>query len=161
MMPSTYSLLLSRYPAAVLKSSFAAAVADPINAVMSQVLLCDSDWESIRARTDLPVERVGPYLAAAYNGGVGRVLTVLSNDEMQWMEEPDQSRRPTMTITRKVPVRVRSRSGRVTKRYVVKKYTQAIFKNETSKYVSQYHWINDYLAERAKGATPPVRLELK
>jgi hypothetical protein len=49
----------------------------------------------------------------------------------------------------------------VTKRYVVKKYTQAIFKNETSKYVSQYHWINDYLAERAKGVTPPVRLELK
>ena len=161
MMPSTYSLLLGRYPAAGLKSSFATAVADPINAVMSQVLLCDSDWESIRARTDLPVERVGPYLAAAYNGGVGRVLTVLSNDEMQWMEEPDQSRRPTMTITRKVPVRVRSRSGRVTKRYVVKKYTQAIFKNETSKYVSQYHWINDYLAERAKGVTPPVRLELK
>ncbi len=146
MMPSTYSLLLSRYPSAGLKSSFATAVADPINAVMSQVLLCDSDWESIRARTDLPVERVGPYL---------------SHDEMDWMEEPDQSRRPTMTITRKVPVRVRSRSGRVTKRYVVKKYTQAIFKNETSKYVSQYHWINDYLAERAKGVTPPVRLELR
>ncbi len=161
MMPSTYSLLLSRYTSAGLKSSFAAAVADPINAVMSQVLLCDSDWESIRARTDLPVERVGPYLAAAYNGGVGRVLTVLSHDEMDWMEEPDQSRRPTMTIARKVPVRVRSRSGRVTRRYVVKKYTQAIFKNETSKYVSQYHWINDYLAERAKGVAPPVRLELR
>src|SRR5258706_7322454 len=113
MMPSTYSLLLGRYPAAGLKSSFATAVADPINAVMSQVLLCDSDWESIRARTDLPVERVGPYLAAAYNGGVGRVLTVLSNDEMQLLEELDPSRRPTMTMTMQVLGIGWSRSGSV------------------------------------------------
>jgi len=161
MMPSTYSLLLSRYPAASLKSSFALAVADPINAVMSQVLLCDSDWEAIRSRTDLPADRVGPYLAAAYNGGVGRVLTALSNDEMDWMEQPDQSRRPTMTITKKVPVKVRSRGGRVTKRYVVKKYSQPIFKNETSKYVSQYHWIRDYLAERAKTVAPSRQVEAR
>jgi hypothetical protein len=159
MMPSTYSLLLGRYTSAGLKSNFASAVGDPINAVMAQVLLCDSDWESIRARTDLPAERVGPYLAAAYNGGVGRVLTVLSHDEMEWMEEPDQNRRPAMTITKKVPVRVRSRNGKMRKQYVVKKYTQPIFRNETSKYVSQYHWINDYLAERAKASTPPGRLE--
>ena len=155
MIPSTYSLLLNRYSSAGLKSNFASAVSDPINAVMAQVLLCDSDWESIRARTDLPAERVGPYLAAAYNGGVGRVLTALSNDEMEWMEEPDPNRRPTMTITKRVPVRVRSRNGKMTKRYVVKRYTQAIFRNETSKYVSQYHWISDYLAERAKSGAPP------
>lgn len=159
MIPSTYSLLLGRYTAAGLRSNFASAVSDPINAVMAQVLLCDSDWESIRGRSDLPAERVGPYLAAAYNGGVGRVLSVLSNDEMDWMEEPDPSRRPTMTITKKVPVRVRSRSGRITKRYVVKKYSQPIFRNETSKYVSQYHWINDYLAEREKAASPSGKHE--
>ena len=159
MIPSTYSLLLGRYTSAGLKSNFAAAVGDPINAVMAQVLLCDSDWESIRTRADLPAERVGPYLAAAYNGGVGRVLTALSNDEMDWMEDPDQSRRPTMTITRKVPVRVRSRNGKMTKRYVVKRYRQPIFRNETSKYVSQYHWISDYLEERAKTGAPAGRLE--
>jgi len=159
MIPSTYSLLLGRYTSAGLKSNFAAAVSDPINAVMAQVLLCDSDWEAIRARSDLPAERVGPYLAAAYNGGVGRVLTALSNDEMEWMEEPDPSRRPTMTVTRKVPVRVRSRNGKLTKRYVVRKYTQPIFRNETSKYISQYHWINDYLAERAKANTHPEKRE--
>ena len=150
MIPSTYSLLLARYVSAGLKSNFAAAVSDPINAVMAQVLLCDSDWESIRTRVDVPVERIGPYLAAAYNGGVGRVLTALSNEEMEWMEEPDPSRRPTMTVTRRVPVRVRMRNGKTRKRYVYRSYTQAIFKNETSKYISQYHWINDYLTERAK-----------
>jgi hypothetical protein len=36
---------------------------------------------------------------------------------------------------------------------VTKSYTQAIFKNETSKYVSQYHWINDYLMARLKPET--------
>jgi len=161
MIPSTYSLLLNRYSAAGLRSDFHAAMGDPINAVMAQVLLCDSDWESIRARSDVPADRVGPYLAAAYNGGVGRVLTVLSHDETEWMEDPDQNRRPTMTVTKRIAVRVRSRKGRVARRYVVKKYTQPIFKNETSKYVNQYHWINDFLAERAKAGTPPGHIEVR
>lgn len=161
MIPSTYSLLLNRYPSAGLKGDFHAAMGDPISAVMAQVLLCDSDWESIRARVDLPADRVGPYLAAAYNGGVGRVLSVLSHDQTDWMDDPDSNTRPTMTVSRKVAVRVRSRRGRVSRRYVVKKYTQPIFKNETSKYVSQYHWISDFLAERSKPNTPPRNVEVR
>lgn len=161
MIPSTYSLLLSRYPAAGLKGDFHATMGDPTNAVMAQVLLCDSDWEAIRARIDLPAERVGPYLAAAYNGGVGRVLSVLSHDQTDWMEDPDSNSRPTMTVSKKVAVRVRSRKGRVARRYIVKKYTQLIFKNETSKYVSQYHWISDFLAERSKRGTPPRNVEAR
>ncbi|MEK6409263.1 MAG: hypothetical protein AABN34_20245 [Acidobacteriota bacterium] len=161
MIPSTYRLLLNRYPAAGLKRDFHAAMGDPIGAVMAQVLLCDSDWESIRARVDLPADRVGPYLAAAYNGGVGRVLSVLSHDQTDWMEDPDSNTRPTMTVSRKVAVRVRSRRGRVARRYVVKKYTQPIFKNETSKYVSQYHWISDFLAERSKPSTRPRNVEVR
>ena len=161
MIPSTYSLLLSKYSSAGLRSSIPAAMGDPINAVMAQVLLCDSDWEAIRTRSDLPADRVGPYLAAAYNGGVGRVLTVLAHDETEWMEEPDLKSRPTMTVARKVPVRVRLRSGRVARRYVVKRYTQAIFKNETSKYINQYHWISDFLAERVKPGIPPGHVEMK
>jgi len=129
--------------------------------VMAQVLLCDSDWESIRARTDLRADRVGPYLAAAYNGGVGRVLTLLAHENNDWMEDPDQNSRPTMTVSKKVAVRVRTRSGRRAKRYVVKSYTQAIFKNETSKYVNQYHWINDFLAERSKPEPPTARVEVR
>lgn len=161
MIPSTYSMLLNRYTSAGLRSSFPLAMGDPVNAVMAQVLLCDSDWESIRARNDMPADRVGPYLAAAYNGGVGRVLTILSHDQTEWMEAPDQNRRPTMTVSRTVAVKVRSRRGRVTKRYVTKSYTQAIFKNETSKYVSQYHWINDFLAERLKPEVPVTRVEVR
>jgi hypothetical protein len=156
MIPSTYSLLLNKYTAAGLKSNFASAMGDPVNAVMAQVLLCDSDWESIRARTDLGADRVGPYLAAAYNGGVGRVLTLLSHESNDWMEDPDQNARPTMTVSRRVAVSVRTRSGRRAKRYVVKSYTHAIFKNETSKYISQYHWISDFLAQRAKPEPPPA-----
>jgi hypothetical protein len=161
MIPSTYSMLLNRYTSAGLRSSFPLAMGDPVNAVMAQVLLCDSDWESIRARNDMPANRVGPYLAAAYNGGVGRVLTILSHDQTEWMEDPDQNHRPTMTVSRTVAVKVRSRRGRVTKRYVTKSYTQAIFKNETSKYVSQYHWINDFLAERLKAEVPVTRVEVR
>jgi hypothetical protein len=161
MIPSTYSLLLNKYTAAGLKSNFASAMGDPVNAVMAQVLLCDSDWESIRARTDLRADRVGPYLAAAYNGGVGRVLTLLSHESNDWMEDPDQNARPTVTVSKKVAVRVRTRSGRRAKRYVVKSYTHAIFKNETSKYISQYHWINDFLAERARPEPPPAHVDVR
>ena len=71
------------------------------------------------------------------------------------MEEPDLTRCSTMTVTRKVLVKVRTRGGRVSKRYVVRSYSQPIFRSETSKYVSQYHWINDYLAERAKAVSLP------
>ncbi|HXG66966.1 MAG TPA: hypothetical protein VNO70_17825 [Blastocatellia bacterium] len=145
MIPSTYSLMLRNYPAAGLLSSFSRGMADPVNAVMAQVLLCDADWQSIRTRVDIPAERIGPYLAAAYNGGVGRVLNVLEHDEMEWMDEPESGRRPTMTVTRRVPVRVRTRRGRTTTKYVVRSYTQPIFRSETSKYVQQYHWIEDYL----------------
>jgi len=160
MIPSTYGMLLNRYTSAGLRANFPTAMGDPVNAVMAQVLLCDSDWESIRSRNDMPADRVGPYLAAAYNGGVGRVLTVLSHDQTDWMEEPDQNHRPTMTVNKKVAVRVRARNGRVRTRYVTKSYTQAIFKNETSKYVSQYHWISDFLAERLKPEPRGTRVEV-
>ena len=161
MIPSTYSLLLSRYPAAALKADFHTGMGDPVNAVMAQVLLCDSDWESIRSRIDMPADRVGPYLAAAYNGGVGRVLSVLTHDQTDWMENPEANRRPTMTVSRRVAVKVRSRRGRVTRRFVTKTYTQPIFKNETSKYVSQYHWISDFLAERSRQDALPRNVEVR
>jgi hypothetical protein len=147
MIPSTYSLLLNKYQSAGLPSNFFACMADPVNAVMAQVLLCDADWEAMNARTFIPRERVGPYLAAAYNGGVGRVLSVLAHDQTDWMEEPDSNNKPTMVVTQRVPVSVRVR-GRLRRKYVVRRYTQSIFKNETSKYVSQYHWINDFFDER-------------
>ncbi|MFY9607163.1 MAG: hypothetical protein WAU45_00950 [Blastocatellia bacterium] len=147
MIPSTYSLLLRKYPSAGLPSNFFACMGDPVNAVVAQILLCDADWEAINSRSFIPRDRIGPYLAAAYNGGVGRVLSVLAHDQNEWMESPDGTSRPTMTVTKRVPVKVRTR-GRIRTRYVVKKYTRPIFRNETSKYVSQYHWINDFFNDR-------------
>jgi hypothetical protein len=147
MIPSTYSRIAGLYQSAGLMSNFIQGMSDPVNAVMAQVLLCDSDWRAIRDHSDIPAERIGPYLAAAYNGGVGRVLSCLSNDEAEWMEQPDASTQPTKTITKAVPVRVKTRRGHKTT-YVLKSYTEPIFKAQTNKYVRQYHWINNYFANR-------------
>jgi hypothetical protein len=148
MIPSTYSLIARKYPAARLNPSFVEGMTDPINAIMAQVLLCDADWQSIRTRKEIGPDRIGPYLAAAYNGGVGRVLNILKHDETDWMEEPEGDRKPMMTVTRQVPVKVRTKRGRTRTAYVMKSYAQPIFKSETSKYVRQYHWINDFFVAR-------------
>ena len=145
MIPSTYRLLLNRYPAAGLDPSFASGMTDAVNAVMAQVLLCDADWKTIREIEDVPADRIGPYLAAAYNGGVGRVLSILRHDKNDWMEAPDGSSRPTIRVSQRVPVRTRGRKGKYRTVYVVKTYTRNVFKAETSKYVMQYHWIDEYL----------------
>jgi hypothetical protein len=145
MIPSTYSRIANRYPSAGLHPRFHQGMADSVNAVMAQVLLCDADWQAIKTKQDIPAERIGPYLAAAYNGGVGRVLSILTHRKEDWMEDPDISGGPKKIVTQKVPIRVRTKRGRRVTRYVLKSYSQPIFKNETSKYVSQYHWIEDFL----------------
>ncbi|MEP7274588.1 MAG: hypothetical protein ABI882_24070, partial [Acidobacteriota bacterium] len=144
MIPSTYRLLLNQYPTAGLNPSFASGMTDAVNAVMAQVLLCDADWKTIRTLEDVPTEKIGPYLAAAYNGGVGRVLSILRHDKNDWMEAPDSAGRPTITVSQRVPIRTRVRRGKYRTVYVVKTYTRSVFKPETSKYVKQYHWIKDY-----------------
>ena len=157
MIPSTYRLIAGRYPAARLEPNFLVGMGDPVNAIIAQILLCDSDWESIKTHSEIGADRIGPYLAAAYNGGVGRVLSALRNDEQEWMESPDLSRRPTKTVTVKVPVRTRTRRGRSRVTYVLKSYTQPIFMSETSKYVSQYHWINDFFVARGTSGFKPLK----
>ena len=147
MIPSTYNRIAALYPSAGLMSNFTQGTGDPVNAVMAQVLLCDSDWRAIKDHADIPADRIGPYLAAAYNGGVGRVLSCLSNDEADWMEQPDSNSQPMKTVTRKVPVRVKTRRGHKTT-YVTKSYSEPIFRAQTNKYVRQYHWINNYFASR-------------
>ena len=147
MIPSTYALMRNKYPEARLNPDFSAGMTDSVNALVAQVLLCDSDWQTIRSRADIPASRIGPYLAAAYNGGVRRVISILDDDETDWMEAPD-SGHPTTTVTRRVRVRSRSKSGRVRTTYVVKRYTQPIFRSETSKYVRQYHWIHDFFVKK-------------
>jgi len=148
MIPSTYARMTELYPSAGLMSNFITGMGDPVNAIMAQVLLCDSDWHSIRSSNDIAVDRIGPYLAAAYNGGVGRVLSCLSHDQSDWMDSPEDGVQPTKTVTKTVAVKVRGRRGRLTTKYVSKSYTEPIFRQETNKYVRQYHWINNYFADR-------------
>ena len=145
MIPSTYSRVVALYPSAGLMPDFARGMADTTNAIMAQVLLCDLDWQSIRQVDDIPSVRIGPYLAAAYNGGVGRVLTVISNDGSAWMESPESYDQPSVRIARKVPVRTRTARGRMRTTYVVKYYTLPILRAETEKYVRQYHWLKVFL----------------
>jgi hypothetical protein len=81
------------------------------------------------------------------------VLSILAESETEWMDEPDINRRPTKTVSERVAVRVKTRRGRTATKYVLKSYTQPIFRNETSKYVSQYHWINDFfVAQKEQGS---------
>jgi hypothetical protein len=150
MIPSTYAMILRKYPLAGLNPNYASGMVDPVNAIMAQVLLCDADWQSISTRKQISKEQVGPYLAAAYNGGVGRVLSILGDDEVGWMEEPDANNKPTKTVSYRVPVKVRvknknSRRTSLRTVYVTKSFTQAIFRNETSNYIKQYHWIENAL----------------
>ena len=154
MIPSTYYRIAGLYSAAGLMSSFTQGMADPVNAIMAQVLLCDSDWHSIREISDIPATKIGPYLAAAYNGGVGRVLSVLSNDQADWMDDPESGSQPTMKVSRSVPVKVRTGRGRQRTRYVVKTYTEPIFRAQTNKYVRQYHWISTYLEGKRSEEKP-------
>ncbi|MBI3654417.1 MAG: hypothetical protein HY231_25595 [Acidobacteria bacterium] len=151
MIPSTYRMLMNKYPLAGLNPDFSSGMVDPVNAIVAQILLCDSDWQSIASRKSIAKENIGPFLAAAYNGGVGRVFSVLADDEIGWMEEPDAGKAPTKTVAYTVPVRVRvkqknSRRSRVKTIYVTKRFTQSIFRNETSNYIKQYHWIANAFA---------------
>jgi hypothetical protein len=157
MIPSTYSLVARKYASANLNPNFAVGMADVENAIIAQVLLCDADWESIRKVSHVPADKIGPYLAAAYNGGVGRVISILKHGETDWMDEPGDKGKPTITVTRRVPVRVRTGRGRTRTKYVLKSYTQPIFRSETSKYVRQYHWISDYFVAREQSASPDRR----
>jgi len=152
MIPSTYRLMLSKYPTAQLNPNFGLGMADPINAVMAQVLLCDSDWQAINEVHPLPAEKVGPYLAAAYNGGVGHVLTLLRRNNTDWMDDPDRNEKPTVTTVERVPVRVRVKGRKYRTTYVTKYYNYPVFRSETSKYVQQYHWLRSFIEARDKKA---------
>jgi len=148
MIPSTYSLIVRKYPSARLNASFAEGMSDPVNAVVAQILLCDSDWQAIRSRKDVDAKNIGPYLAAAYNGGVGRVISFLDHDGSDWVEDPDLNHQPVKVVKSRVRVKVKTSRGRYRTKYVVKSYRQPIFRLETAKYIQQYHWIDNYFAVR-------------
>jgi hypothetical protein len=145
-MPSTYRLLVRTYPLAGLNPDFESGTTDPVNALMAQILLCDINWHTIRdSGFEVPASEVGPYLAAAYNGGVSRVLTILGNSEhREWMRNPDPDKVPSKTVVR--TVRTKAKKGRKSRKVQVAVKTK-ILPDETSKYVVQYCWITNYWDE--------------
>ena len=155
MVPSTYRLLQDKYVQAGLRENFSIGMVDTVNAVMAQVLLCDSDWQAIASRRDIEQDKIGAYLAAAYNGGVGRVLTIVNREQSEWLEAPESNPKPTITVQRKVPIRVavgRGRRKRMRTVMVTKSFTHTVFKSETANYVKQYHWIEEALEKLEKTA---------
>ncbi|MEW6129230.1 MAG: hypothetical protein AB1757_19475 [Acidobacteriota bacterium] len=163
MIPSTYALLVRKYPAAGLNYDFNFGMVDTLNAIVAQVLLCDADWQSINSSREVSKDQIGPYLAAAYNGGVGRVIDILRDNEVGWMENPEAGKKPTKVVVRSVPVSVprtiyvKQKGKRVKKVvyrtvYVKRSFTLAIFRAETNKYILQYHWINSAFKDGLVGA---------
>ena len=155
MVPSTYGLLQDKYVQAGLRENFSIGMVDTVNAIMAQVLLCDSDWQAIASRREVEKDKIGAYLAAAYNGGVGRVLTIVNREQSEWLEAPESNPKPTITVQRKVPVRVavgRGRRKRMRTVMVTKSFTHTVFKSETANYVKQYHWIEEALEKLEKAA---------
>jgi hypothetical protein len=140
MMGSTYEYLLGAYPKAGLNRDFAAGAADPVNAVMSQILLCDRDAAVIKAAVDIPTERLGPYLAASYNGGAKRVIRAIANGQMAWLEAPDLDKPPVASAPQAKAAKVKGKHRNVPQK--ISKWN--IFMPETMKYVIFYHWVQQY-----------------
>ena len=90
--PSTYAITRLRYPRAALPISFVTGMTDHEFAVMAQY--CLADW----SQTKLPVsvlrrlnaserqEKLGMFLAAAYNGGEDRAARAYLADPAHWDE---------------------------------------------------------------------------
>ncbi len=85
--PATYKEIRDAYPAAKLKSEFYAGVRDHVNGVMAQY--CYADFTLARlAQGDLERlrddDRLGAYLAAAYNHGLYGAAKILAAHPHDW-----------------------------------------------------------------------------
>jgi hypothetical protein len=87
--PSTYKLMTRRSDLELI-TDFVQAMSDPHNAIKAQVALLDSELasmpSSVRALYDVNPGKVNEYLAAAYNGGGGRVRKAIANFGDSWSD---------------------------------------------------------------------------
>ncbi len=139
-MPLTYRMLVGGYPSAPIERNYEIGAADPINAIMAQLLLCDNDWMQIN-RFSFPekisAEKIGPYLAACYNGGCRPVKHSILEGNAAWVEAPDLGNLPTSKQSRM------TFAGHGKKRRKVP--TFEIFEPETARYVLFYKWVLEYM----------------
>ena len=156
LMRGTYADVVAAYRSAPLEKNFERSAADPINAIMVQILLCDYDWSRVNEFSkpaEISAERIGPYLAACYNGGCSPVKRAFQEGMASWIEAPDLENPPTS----KEPFLTYVGEGK--KRHP--EWTTSIFKPETLKYVLFYKWVREHLEKiGADGFTPapPVKI---
>lgn len=89
--PSTYALMVKRSELGLIKD-FDTGMADPVNAIKAQLAYLDAELASmplsIKDLYAVDPARVDEYLAAAYNGGGGRVRKAIKAHGDEWSADP-------------------------------------------------------------------------
>jgi hypothetical protein len=89
--PSTYALMTKRSDLGLIKD-FEAGMSDPVNAIKAQIAYLDAELASmplaIKDLYSVDPARVDEYLAAAYNGGGGRVRKAIKAFGDDWSNDP-------------------------------------------------------------------------
>ena len=87
--PSTYKLMTRRNDLGLIKD-FVAGMTDPHNAIKAEVAYLDAELANmpadIRALADTDMPKLDTYLAAAYNGGGGRVHKAIAAFGESWAD---------------------------------------------------------------------------
>lgn len=89
--PSTYALMVKRSELGLIKD-FEAGMSDPVNAIKAQIAYLDAELASmplsVKDLYAVDPARVDEYLAAAYNGGGGRVRKAIKTFGDGWSADP-------------------------------------------------------------------------
>lgn len=89
-MPNTYKAVRAKWPELKLKANFEEAMMDHQNATLAQLALMDLHLAAlppdIRKNAIADHVRTGEYLAASYNGGVGRINKAIKSWGELWSE---------------------------------------------------------------------------
>ncbi|MEK7615872.1 MAG: transglycosylase SLT domain-containing protein [Patescibacteria group bacterium] len=88
----TYDLMVDRYPDAGLIKDHTLGMVDHTNAFKAIALLFDNEAHEIQSKASIPATR--EMLAAAYNGGPGRVIQAVKSDGQDWANSdifPDET----------------------------------------------------------------------
>lgn len=104
---STYNLMVRQYPSAELNPDYLKGMADHVNSVKAMVLFFDYHTDELnhKIKNKNVISELGiteEMLAAAYNGGPGRVVTSVNKYGLTWLANMSKTlRRETATYLKK------------------------------------------------------------